>query len=152
MRSAVEGISSRQSPGGKPPLPTSSPGGQRNAAASAGQEEGLRQAAADAEEAAESMRLQLAEAREQQQHALMQLEEVQAASTATISQLQRELSERQEGGLQLLPSAEREDNEDRVARLEANLSSLRAAEAEARAGRVLLEEERDRLRQRLREF
>eukprot|EP00873_Tetraselmis_striata_P027154 jgi/Tetstr1/447418/TSEL_034852.t2 len=152
MRSAVEGISSRQSPGGKPPLPTSSPGGQRNAAASAGQEEGLRQAAADAEEAAESMRLQLAEAREQQQHALMQLEEVQAASTATISQLQRELSERQEGGLQLLPSAEREDNEDRVARLEANLSSLRAAEAEARAGRVLLEEERDRLRQRLREY
>lgn len=77
---------------------------------------------------------------------------LQAAFTATISQLQRELSERQEGGLQLLPSAEREDNEDRVARLEANLSSLRAAEAEARAGRALLEEERDRLRQRLREY
>lgn len=82
MRFAVEGISSRQSPGGKPPLPTSSPGGQRNAAASAGQEEGLRQAAADAEEAAESMRLQLAEAREQQQHALMQLEEVQVGHSA----------------------------------------------------------------------
>lgn len=77
MRSAVEGISGKHSPAGKPPLPGSSSASHRQAVASAAQEEGLRQSVRDAEMAAESMRIQLAEAREGQQRAMEQLQDVQ---------------------------------------------------------------------------